>query len=186
MASEVPDSSVIPFTGGWSADERWLRAVYDAQWSSLVRLAGLLLGSSERADDIAQDAILAAYSRRARLGDDIPVGYLRRCVVNACRSVHRHRGVQRRRLVQLHAERHEPERPDLIAERDGERAQMMAALRELPTRQQEVLVLRYYSQLSEAEIADALGISRGAVKTHAHRGLATLRARLDDHEGDLR
>ncbi|TBT87253.1 SigE family RNA polymerase sigma factor [Propioniciclava sinopodophylli] len=178
-------SSAVGFPGGRAADEAWLRAVYDAQWAPLVRLAGLLLGDTERADEIAQDAIVATYQRRARLGDEVPVAYLRQCVVNACRSVQRHRSVQRRKLVPLFQERVEPERPDHVSERDDERTRMMAALRSLPQRQQEVLVLRFNGQLSEAEIADALGVSRGAVKSHAHRGLAALRARLDD-EGDLR
>lgn len=178
-------SSVVGFPAGRAADERWLRAVYDAQWAPLVRLAGLLLGDTEQADEIAQDAIVATYQRRARFGDEVPVAYLRQCVVNACRSVQRHRSVQRRKLVPLHQERVEPERPDDVAERDDERARMMAALRSLPQRQQEVLVLRFYGRLSEAEIADALGVSRGAVKSHAHRGLAALRTRLDD-EGNGR
>lgn len=159
--------------------------MYDAQWAPLVRLAGLLLGDTERADEIAQDAIVATFQRRNRLGDGVPVGYLRQCVVNACRSAHRHRSVQRRTLVPLFQQRTEPERPDDLAVRGDAHTRMMAALRSLPQRQQEVLVLRYYSQLSEAEIAEALGVTRGAVKSHAHRGLAALRARLDD-EGDLR
>lgn len=136
-------SSGVPFPGGREADERWLRAVYDAQWASLVRLAGLLVGDTERADEIAQDAIVATFTRRGRFGDDVPVAYLRQCVVNACRSVQRHRGVQRRKLVPLRMERDEPERPDVVAERDDERSRMMKALRALPQWQQEVLVPRY-------------------------------------------
>lgn len=186
MASEAPRPSVVPFPGTREADERWLRRVYDTQWAALVRLAGLLLGDTERADEIAQDAILATFQRRTRFGSEIPVAYLRQCVVNSCRSVQRHRTMARRRLIPLRANREEPERPDHVAVRHDEQARVMAALRTLPERQQEVLVLRYYSQLSEAEIAEALGISRGAVKSHAHRGLATLRARLDDHEGGPR
>ena len=113
------------------------------------------------------------------------MAYLRQCVVNACRSAHRHRAVERRSWAPLHAERAEPAQPEAITERDDERVRMLAALRTLPERQREVLILRYYGHLSEAEIADLLGLSRGAVKTHAHRGLAALRTRLD-HEGDLR
>lgn len=128
---------------------------------------------------------MPTFQRRNCLGDEVPVGYLRQCVVNACRSVHRHRGVQRRTLVPLHLERAEPERPDDLAERDDAHARMMAALHALPQRQQVVLVFRYYGQRSEVKIAEVLGVSRGAVKSHAHRGLAALRARLDD-EGDLR
>lgn len=160
MRSEVSVSSMIDF-GGPDADERWLREVYDSQWAALVRLAGLLLGDSERAEEIAQDAIVATYARRRQFEDGVPVAYLRRCVVNACRSVQRHRTVRRRSWVPLLMERDEPEQPHVVTERHDERTRVLAALRSLPTRQQEVLVLRFYQHLSEAEIADSLGISRG-------------------------
>ena len=67
---------------------------------------------------------------------------------------------------------------------DDRRDRVLDALRGLPARQREVLALRYYSELSEAEIADALGISRGAVKSHASRGAAALRVALADYLED--
>ena len=72
------------------------------------------------------------------------------------------------------------ERPEDAAERHDDEAAVLTALRALPPQQQHVLVLRYWLSLSEAEIAEALGIRAGTVKTHAKRGLAALAARLED------
>jgi RNA polymerase sigma factor (sigma-70 family) len=69
---------------------------------------------------------------------------------------------------------------------DSRRRMVLDALQQLPRRQREVLALRYYLDLSEAEIADALGISRGAVKSHASRGSAALRPILEELGRDLR
>ena len=80
----------------------------------------------------------------------------------------------------------EADRPDERALQAETSDEVMAALRRLPQRQQEVLVLRYYSELSEAEIAEALGISRGAVKSHSSRGVAALRQRLTAGGGERR
>ena len=101
-----------------------------------------------------------------------------RSVVNRARSAHRHH---------LVVAKHTPTQLEDAASAETHamatqtRALVMGALHQLPTRQREVLVLRYYSDLSEAEIADALEISRGAVKSHAHRGLTTLRTTLEEH-----
>jgi RNA polymerase sigma factor (sigma-70 family) len=74
-----------------------------------------------------------------------------------------------------------PEGPDQASARHDEEAAVLAALRSLPGRQQSVLVLRYWLDLPEAEIAETLGIGAGTVKTHARRGLEALAARLEDH-----
>lgn len=156
-----------------STDDIWLRDLYDAHWASMVRLATLLLGSSDHADEVVQDALVGMYRHRARLQGS-PLGpYLRRAVVNGCRSVMRHRVVV---LMHQQADEQHVAGADsgvLSAELN---ASVVAALRRLPRRQQEVLVLRYYSDLSEKEISEALGISQGAVKSHASRGMQGLRA----------
>ena len=104
-------------------------------------------------------------------------------MVNRGRSALRHRGV-----VQRHAERDRPVTTlpgaDQTVMAEDRRDRVFDALRALPGRQREVLALRYYSELSEAEIADALGISRGAVKSHASRGAAALRVSLADYLED--
>ena len=127
---------------------------------------------------------MAVHDRWSRLRDtDKALAYLRQTVVNRSRSALRHRTV-----VARHAAREtvEPngapaDAPVLAAAR---RAAVLDAMRALPERQREVLALRYYLDLSEAEIADALGISRGAVKSHASRGSATLRTLLGDYLED--
>jgi len=163
--------------------DRWLRTLYDDNWAAMVRLAALLPGSSDQADEIVQDAMVAVYRRRAMFAASSPRGYLRTAVVNACRSAHRHRAVVTKYARPSSVDAPGPDERALQAETSDE---VMAALRRLPQRQQEVLVLRYYSELSEAEIAEALGISRGAVKSHSSRGVAALRQRLTADGGGER
>ena len=163
----------------WDADEAVTR-LYAVHFRSLVRLAALLLRDTGAAEEVTQDAFVAMHGAWRRLRDqddpDKALAYLRRSVVNGARSALRHRKV---------AEKHAPRpAPDAASAEHGallavEHAEVMAALRRLPERQREVLVLRYYLDLSEAGIADALGISRGAVKSHASRGIATLRSSLE-------
>lgn len=158
-----------------------IEELYAAHWTRLVRLAVLLLHDRAAAEDVVQDAFVATHGRWARLRDhDRAAAYLRQAVVNRARSELRHRGVVRR-----HEEREAaapaaaPVAPGevdaLVAER---RAAVLDALRELPDRQREVLALRHYLELSEAEVAETLGISRGAVKSHTSRGSARLRELL--------
>jgi len=164
----------------WAADEA-LERLYAAHWRSLVRLGVLLLRDQGAAEEVVQDAFVAMHGRWSRLRDpDRALGYLRRSVVNGARSAIRHRGVVARHTATVRPA--EPERAAdagvLAAER---RAAVLDALDQLPTRQREVMVCRYFLDLSEAEIAEMLGISRGAVKSHASRGSAALRATLADH-----
>ena len=164
-------------TSGWSADEA-LELLYAAHWRRLVRLAVLLVHDVGSAEEIVQDCFVAVHAKWNRLHDpEKALAYLRQSVVNRSRSHLRHLSVVRR-----HADRESP--PELVAGADhaayeqARRATVLDALRRLPRRQREVLALRYYLDLSEAEIADTLGISRGAVKSHASRGAAALRADL--------
>jgi RNA polymerase sigma-70 factor (sigma-E family) len=159
----------------WSADLA-VTVLYTAHWPALVRLATLLTRDASVAEEIVQEAFVGLHGRWHRLVDPAAArGYLRTSVVNGARSVLRHRSV---------VERHYEPGPALTASpeeraiRSAEDAHVLAALHTLPRRQQEVLVLRYYEDLSEHEIAATLGISRGAVKSHAHRGLGALRAAL--------
>ena len=162
----------------WDADEA-LVELYAAHWRSLVRLAVLLVHDVGTAEEVVQDAFVAVHGRWGRLRDhDRALAYLRQAVVNRSRSVLRHRAVVARHAV---ADRTlDPDRPGTEARiADTERRRtVLDALRALPRRQREVLVLRYFLDLSEAEIAATLRITRGAVKSHASRGSASLRASL--------
>jgi RNA polymerase sigma-70 factor (sigma-E family) len=163
----------------WTADQA-LEQLYAAHWRRLVRLSVLLVRDQGIAEEVVQDAFVAVHARWGRLRDpERALAYLRQAVVNRSRSALRHRGV-----VERHAARRttQPDEPaaDHAALEAGRRTAVLDALRALPTRQREVLALRYYLDLSEAEIADALGISRGAVKSHASRGAATLRTLLEE------
>jgi RNA polymerase sigma-70 factor (sigma-E family) len=158
------------------APVRDLAATYREHYRSLVRLASLLVDDVGRCEEIVQDAFVKVWRRPPNLsGDDRLPAYLRSAVLNGARSHLRHRGVERRHLRAVASP---PEAPDATS--TGDEAQVLSALRSLPDRQREVLALRYYLDLSEAEIAATLGISPGSVKTHAHRGLATLAQQLED------
>ena len=166
---------------GFVLDGDTMSAVVDEQWTSMTRLAVLLLGDRAAAEDAVQDACEATWRLRPALNDrDHLVGYLRRAVVNRCHSAGRRTGTARRYLATARTE-DEPaaDVPVLAAETD--RA-VLAALARLAPRQREVVVLRYWSELSEREIAETLGIARGTVKSTASDALARLNALL----GDLR
>jgi RNA polymerase sigma-70 factor (sigma-E family) len=163
-----------------------IAALYAAHWAGLVRLAWLLLRDDQLAEEVTQDAFIAVHRRWDTIRDPgRATAYLRRAVVNGARSGLRHRGVEERYLAREQAERTAsgsvpdpgPEQQTLELE---SRDVMIRALAALPQRQREVLTMRYYLDLSEAEIADALGISAGSVKAHAHRGLAALRDRAEE------
>jgi RNA polymerase sigma-70 factor (sigma-E family) len=164
----------------WDADTA-VEELYAAHYRRLVRLSVLLVRDVETAEEVVQDAFVAMHGRWRRLRDpELALAYLRQAVVNRSRSVLRHRGVRDR-----HAEAERPvvrDHPgaDETALATERRAALLDAIRGLPDRQREVLALRYYLDLSEAEIASTLGISRGAVKSHASRGVAALRTLMED------
>ena len=159
----------------WTADEA-LEQLYAAHWRQLVRLSVLLVRDVGTAEEVVQDAFVAVHGRWSRLRDpDQALAYLRQTVVNRSRSALRHRAV-----VARHAATLRPVDADDPAPAADRRDAVLDAMRALSDRQREVLALRYYLDLSEADIADTLGISRGAVKSHASRGAATLRTLLQE------
>ena len=150
--------------------------LYGAHWRPLVRLAALLTGDESVAEEIAQDAFVGLYRRWGSVRDSTAgLAYLRTSVVNGARSAVRRRQV---RLAHRPPPPPEPAGPDEAAARAMEDARVLAALRSLSRRQEEVLVLRYWADLDEQEIAETLGISRGSVKVHVHRATAALRQAL--------
>jgi RNA polymerase sigma-70 factor (sigma-E family) len=162
--------------GAWDAAQA-VTAIYTTHYRSLVRLAVLLVGDAATAEEIVQDSFIAMHAAWRRLRDtEKALAYLRQCVVNRSRSVLRHREIM---------DKTAPSRaPDLpAAGQDAltllERSAVISALRTLPPPQREVLVLRYYADLSDAQIASAIGISISAVKSHTARAVSSLRATLD-------
>lgn len=154
-----------------------LRTLYDAHWRYLVRLATLLVDDVASAEDVVQDAFVALHRKADDLRDpDAGLSYLRTSVLNLSRSVIRRRQVARKHLKVAEPEATAGADHDVLL-RDEHRA-ALDAVRTLPRRQREVLVLRYWSGLSEREIADTLGISTGSVKSSASRGMATLQTIL--------
>jgi len=163
-----------------------VEALYLAHWDQLVRLSVLLVRDQGLAEEIVQDALVAVHQKWDRLTDHTKaLAYLRQAVVNRSRSALRHRGVVTRYLARQSAPESAPGADQTVLG-DSRRQMVLDALQQLPRRQREVLALRYYLDLSEAEIAEALGISRGAVKSHASRGSATLRPILEQLGPDLR
>jgi len=152
--------------------EPWLVALHRAHHRDLVRLATLLVDDQGSAEEAVQDAYVAL-ARRGPAGVEDPEAYLRTAVVNNARSALRKRRVRRDHLRSVERTRAEPGADQAVL-LDEDARRVLAALDELSQRQREVLVLRYWADLSEAEIATALGISAGSVKTHAHRGIAAL------------
>ena len=165
-------------TAAWTADDA-VSHLFASQYRPLVRLAALLLHDDSQAEEIAQDSFVALHKAWRGLRDpDKATAYLRQSVVNRCRSALRHRGVVDRFLRRQGPSATEPsaEAHALRAEREAE---LLFAVRRLPARQREALVLRFYADLSQAQTAEAMGISTGAVKSHTARGLAALRRELE-------
>jgi RNA polymerase sigma-70 factor (sigma-E family) len=179
----APDTSA---TSAFDAEEQrqpavWAAAdvvteIYHGHYHSLVRLAVLLVHDVQTAEEVVQDAFEAMHLASRRLRDsERALQYLRQTVVNKSRSVLRHR-----KVVDLHAPKPAPDEPS--AEHAAlailERSAVAAALRALPERQREAIALRYYADFSEADIAKAMGISKGAVKSHTARAMASLKMML--------
>lgn len=158
--------------------DRAITEVYTSHYSGFVRLATLLLRDQAVAEEVVQDAFVELHKRWRKLRDtQAAVAYVRTSVVHKSRSVGRRRAV---------AAKHPDERPVDVPSAEHGALQsvageaVVAALRTLPDRQREALVLRYYADLSEGDIAEAMGISRGAVKSHTSRGMTALRSRLEE------
>lgn len=156
------------------ATEEDFRGFFAQHYERLCRLGFLLTGDPAQAEELAQDALVRTWRRWRLVGrPDNPETYARKVLVN------RHRSLLRRALVEArHQYRERPDQGYSDAPREDALV-LWAATRRLPPRQQAVLVLRYYEDLSEADIARVLGIPAGTVKTLARRGLARLRRSLD-------
>jgi len=160
-----------------SADE-FVRRLYQEHAVRLVRVGVLLLGDQPSAEDVVQEAFLGLYRALPRLRDPAKAPpYLRTAVVNGARSVLRARKRAALRRV--------PQEPPVWSAESAaiageERRELLAAVARLPRRSREVLALRYYLDLTDREIAAALGITRGTVSSTASRALAALARQLKE------
>jgi RNA polymerase sigma-70 factor (sigma-E family) len=153
--------------------------LFRANYLLLVRLAMRLVGDQETAEDVVQDVFVALAHPR-EIGD--PLHYLRRAVVNRARSVLRRRRVAGAFWAQTRPQIAEP--ADASTFRRSERQRMLAAIQQLPQRQREVVVLRYYEDLGVSEIAAVLRISQGAVSSALNRALAALASGTDTTDAE--
>jgi RNA polymerase sigma factor (sigma-70 family) len=159
----------------WDAD-RALTALYGRHYPPLVRLASLLVQDTATAEEVVQDSFVALRASRRRLQDsDGALCYLRQSVLNRSRLALRHRDAPGRKVAEPAAgPRAAGERP--VAGPDP--SPVISALRALPARRREALVMRYYADLPEEQVAETMGISQRAVRQHTARAMAALRAGL--------
>jgi RNA polymerase sigma-70 factor (sigma-E family) len=136
--------------------------LFEQERRPMVRVAYLLVGSEALAEELVQDAFATVYLRWDRI--DRPGAFLRRCVVNGAKGSLRRRALERR---------HAPDPAEPSTGPDGR--ELLDALAALPLRQRAVVVLRFYERMTQEEIADALDLPLGTVKSNLHRGLARLR-----------
>ncbi|MGC4985689.1 MULTISPECIES: SigE family RNA polymerase sigma factor [unclassified Streptomyces] len=146
------------------------------RWPRLMRTAFLLTGEQHAAEDLVQTTLEQVYVAWRRVGSaDEPEAYVRRVMINA------HARRHRRKLKEFLApkddsglNREVPDSGDPIARAD-DRGALITALTQLPPRQRQAVVLRYWEDLSESQAAEAMGCSVGAVKSNAAKGIAKLR-----------
>ena len=157
--------------------DRLLIDLFEREGRSLVRLARLFVEDRNAAEDLVQEAFIRLARTFHRIKDETKAAaYLRSIVLNLARDHNRRGLVSLRHRLPLEDERAEEE--DTLVLREDQR-EVIDALRDLPHRQRDCLVLRYYQELGIDDIADALGISRNSVKTHLQRGLAAMETRLE-------
>jgi len=157
-AAPGPDPSAVVLVGGTTAA---FGEFYAGHFTELVRLATLLSGSVDAAPDLVQDCFVRLHGRWASVREPLP--YVRRSVVHACASHHRRAAVVRRNPPA------EPRASELGAD------ELQDALAALPARQRAAVVLRYYGDLPDADIARALRCREGTVRSLVSRALADLR-----------
>ena len=160
--------------------ERRVTALYQEHSLGLVRLAFIMLGDTGSAEDVVQDAFLGLYRRWGGLSDaDKALTYVRSSVLNGCRTLLR-RQSRRDRVVLAEPDMESAEARALL---DEEHREVLAAIRRLPDRQREAVVLRFYLDLPEDKVAEAMQVSRGTVKSATSRGVAAVGRMLKEGAG---
>ncbi|WP_435848854.1 SigE family RNA polymerase sigma factor [Streptomyces lavendulae] len=177
-AAGTPSGTAVdgaPVVAGTTVDH--LTETYQAHYRSLLGLAALLLDDTASCEDVVQEAFIRVHSARNRVRDrDKTLAYLRQTVVNLSRSALRRRILGLKLLSKP--------MPDMASAEEGaydqlERDDLIKAMRGLQRRQREVLVLRYFADMTEVQVAETLGISLGSVKAYGSRGIAALRVAME-------
>ncbi|WSU90579.1 SigE family RNA polymerase sigma factor [Streptomyces anulatus] len=154
-----------------------LTETYRAHYRSLLGLAALLLDDTASCEDVVQEAFIRVHSARNRVREpEKTLAYLRQTVVNLSRSALRRRILGLKLLSKP--------MPDMASAEEGaydqlERDALIKAMKGLQRRQREVLVLRYFADMTEAQVAETLGVSLGSVKAYGSRGIAALRVVME-------
>jgi RNA polymerase sigma-70 factor (sigma-E family) len=167
----APGPAADPAADPAGGAEAGVGALYRAQAVGLIRLAYLMIGDRAAAEDVVQDAFCGLYRNWGRLADPSgALAYVRSSVLNGCRSV------LRRRALGLRVTMYQPPAGSAEAAVLGreERQEVLRAVRRLPHRQREALVLRFYLDLPDPEIARVMGIRPGTVRSATHRALKAL------------
>lgn len=183
MGSDSMPAAVMPSAGeraGYGATAA-VSALYQANALGMVRLAHVILGDRGAAEDVVQEAFSGLYRRWGHLSDhDKALSYVRTSVLNACRTALR-RGKREFCAESLGERGARPaQSTSPMADDEDERVTVMAALRRLPNRQREVLVLRFYLDMTDQEIADQMGVGASTVRSSAHRALAAVARMLEE------
>jgi RNA polymerase sigma-70 factor (sigma-E family) len=166
----VPETAG-PECGAGGGAEAAVAALYQASAVGLIRLAYVMLDDLPSAEDVVQEAFCGLYRRWDRLKDaDSAMFYVRASVLNGCRSVLRRRAVRRR----FSADQPPAVSAEAVVLSGEEREEVIRAVARLPHRQREALVLRFYLDLPDEQIARVMGIRQGTVRSTAHRALEAL------------
>ena len=175
MDLDATQAASLPGALRRQADARpAVTALYQAHALGLIRLAVVMLGDRPAAEDVVQEAFCGLYQRWDRLADSgNALAYVRSSVLNGCRTVLRHRS-RRQAMTGAAGGPETAESAETTALLEEEHREILAALRRLPDRQREALVLRYYAELAGPEIAQAMGVSAGTVKSTVSRALTAL------------
>ncbi|WP_109003354.1 SigE family RNA polymerase sigma factor [Streptomyces rishiriensis] len=174
--AETAESAENTVAAGTTVDH--LTETYRAHYRSLLGLAALLLDDTASCEDVVQEAFIRVHSARKRVRDpEKTLAYLRQTVVNLSRSALRRRILGLKLLSKP--------MPDMASAEEGaydqlERDSLIKAMKGLQRRQREVLVLRYFADMTEAQVAETLGVSLGSVKAYGSRGIAALRIAMEE------
>jgi len=178
MATTILESGVSVVRRADTERDRAIEALFDRHYAPMCRLAYVILGDAALAEEIVMEALIKTFSGWGRIRDVSRAdAYLRRAVVNLCRSKIRRKTIEAR-VNAVSFRRAELKQPDWDPESHETSRLVWSAVRGLPERQRACVVLRYFEDLPEAQIADVLGCSVGTVKSQLSKARSKLEKSL--------